>query len=445
MALNVTATLLWGNATASTSCRALDGNQHCSHEEAHLLFGNTSGLLPQPTAPMGRIIVIGARGGDDKAPGMEHRKDTIPICNSLIEQGWWAQPVFYSDTAADLLLAYAAEGVDGYISRVNPDVYEDLTVSKYDKLLETLHETYGLAAMAHPKLIQKFGAKDALAKIAPLRTGLADTLAYYDVESWRDSLPKTLSQGPRVVKQNRGSQGEGIWIVRLPAGNESLYRKSQRLPLDTPLDLTEAVDNHKEYMTLGEFLKFAERYLEGGAEQGGQLIDQAFMPRISEGEVRVLMIGDTPVEILHKKPKEGGVSATLKSGAVYTKFAPNASAFERLMHSFVDRDLHNLLPVLGMAEQPLPLLWTADFILGAPKPPWIDGQDYYFIGELNCACVGITTQLHLTPIVAQQAIKVALSNREKRLSGAAAAAAAPTAAAAAAAAARSRNVRNHEL
>ena len=29
--------------------------------------------------------------------------------------------------------------------------------------------------MAHPKLIQKFGAKDALAKIAPLRTGLPDT------------------------------------------------------------------------------------------------------------------------------------------------------------------------------------------------------------------------------------------------------------------------------
>jgi hypothetical protein len=41
-------------------------------------------------------------------------------------------------------------------------------------------------------------------------------------------------------------------------------------------------------------------------------------------------------------------------------------------------------------------------LTGAPKPPWIDGKDYYFIGELNCACVGITTQLHLTPIVAQQ-------------------------------------------
>ena len=35
-------------------------------------------------------------------------------------------------------------------------------------------------------------------------------------------------------------------------------------------------------------------------------------------------------------------------------------------------------------------------------------------GELNCACVGITTQLHLTPVVAQQAIKVALQHRASR-------------------------------
>ena len=61
---------------------------------------------------------------------------------------------------------------------------------------------------------------------------------------------------------------------------------------------------------------------------------------------------------------QGGVSATLKSGATYTKYEPNAPEFARLMHSFIDRDLHNLLSVLGMEEQPLPLLWTADFILG---------------------------------------------------------------------------------
>ena len=37
-------------------------------------------------------------------------------------------------------------------------------------------------------------------------------------------------------------------------------------------------------------------------------------------QVRVLFIGAKPVEILHKKPKEGGVSATLKSGATYTRY-----------------------------------------------------------------------------------------------------------------------------
>ena len=73
------------------------------------LFGNTSGLFAQPVAPKGRIIVIGARGGDDKKPGMEHRGDTIPICNSLIELGWWAQPVFYADTSFELLTHYAEE------------------------------------------------------------------------------------------------------------------------------------------------------------------------------------------------------------------------------------------------------------------------------------------------------------------------------------------------
>lgn len=52
----------------------------------------------------------------------------------------------------------------------------------------------------------------------------------------------------------------------------------------------------------------------------GQLIDQRFLPRIIEGEIRVNMIFDKPVQIVHKKPTEGGVSATLASGATYTSY-----------------------------------------------------------------------------------------------------------------------------
>lgn len=50
---------------------------------------------------------------------------------------------------------------------------------------------------------------------------------------------------------------------------------------------------------------FPGKYLEGGKEAGGQLVDQRLLPRISEGEVRVLMAGDTCQMIIHKKPENG--------------------------------------------------------------------------------------------------------------------------------------------
>merc|ERR1712097_53676 len=85
--------------------------------------------------------------------------------------------------------------------------------------------------------------------------------------------------------------------------------------------LMEMNDNHVEYHTVGEFLEFCVRgpggkagewkstfpgkYLEGGKEAGGQLVDQRLLPRISEGEVRVLMAGDTCQMCIHKKPLAG--------------------------------------------------------------------------------------------------------------------------------------------
>lgn len=180
---------------------------------------------------------------------------------------------------------------------------------------------------------------------------------------------------------------------------------------DVMVTVTEAVDNSVARHTVASLLYFGEMQLAGG----GEVVDQAFMPRIAEGEVRVMFVGDTPVEILHKKPREGGVSATLKSGAVYTRFAPEDPAFARLMRSF-SKDVPRLLPSLGLDGHPMPLLWTADFILGPPRPPWSpNGElDYYFIGELNCSCVGITTQLHLTELVAEKAIDVCKRHRVKR-------------------------------
>ena len=104
------------------------------------------------------------------------------------------------------------------------------------------------------------------------------------------------------------------------------------------------------------------------------------------------MIYNKPTEIVHKKPVDGGISATLASGAKYVSYQPDDPMFATLMDNFINKDLPKIMPCLGMDKQPIPLIWTADFILGDKTA---DGSDSYYVGEFNCSCVGITQQLHL--------------------------------------------------
>merc|ERR1719313_2115783 len=105
-------------------------------------------------------------------------------------------------------------------------------------------------------------------------------------------------------------------------------------------------DNHVETHTVKEFLTFCVdgpsapgagswksvfpgKYLEGGKEAGGQLVDQRLLPRISEGEVRCLMTGDTCQMIIHKKP-EGGLSA-VGGNSAYTYYEPTDPKYADLL------------------------------------------------------------------------------------------------------------------
>ncbi|CEL93230.1 unnamed protein product [Vitrella brassicaformis CCMP3155] len=355
-------------------------------------------LLPQPENPYGQCYFVECRGGSDKkADG--HRGDTIPIANELIKQNWACQTIFYSD-AEYKEVESALSKADAYICRVNPGTYEGVTNSKLFGLLRDV-AAKGVVAMSHPDVMQKMGAKDALVKIRDLSCGLPDTYAYYDIPSFKAQFPKSIAEHPRVLKQNRGSQGEGIWVCKLKEGH------SGPVTGRTMLDLQEAVDNHKEERTVDDFMTFCEQYIVG---EDGQLIDQRFLPRIVEGEVRVNMIYDTPTEIVHKKPKAGGISATLKSGAQYISYKPDDPLFAPLMKNFLHNDLPRIMSVLGMEKEPIPLIWTADFILGDKTS---DGLDSYVVGEFNCSCVGITQQMHLAPSVAKGAIRIIREQKVK--------------------------------
>lgn len=63
-------------------------------------------------------------------------------------------------------------------------------------------------------------------------------------------------------------------------------------------------------------MTFCEKYIVG---ENGMLVDMRFLPRIKEGEIRILMVGSKPIFVVHKKPAEtaDSFSATLFSGAKY--------------------------------------------------------------------------------------------------------------------------------
>jgi hypothetical protein len=336
---------------------------------------------------------VEVRGGTDKgADG--HRRDTIPICNAIIERGWACYPLFYSDAEYDTVKA-DLETAQGIIVRINPGTYEGVTQARVDALMREMADVRGISLMQHPDVMIKMGTKNSLVKVRNLACGLPDTYSYFDVASFKENFPKTIKTGIRVLKQNRGSQGEGIWVCQIKEGQEGEVTGA------TVLCLQEAVDNHKEERTIDDFMNFCEKYIVG---EDGLLVDMRFLPRIVEGEVRVNMIYDKPVEIVKKTPVSGGISATLASGARYVSHQPDDPEFAHLMHSFVDRDLPQVMDLLELRGKTLPLIWTADFILGDK----VDGQDTYSISEFNCSCVGITQQLHLTGVFADAAIRIAL-------------------------------------
>ncbi|MDY3547874.1 Cj0069 family protein [Riemerella anatipestifer] len=343
-----------------------------------------------------KIVIFESIGGSDKgADG--HRKDTLPILNSIKNLGWNAEVVKFENDKAEEIFNYVKDNFDAYISRVNPGSLPD-NEKIYFSILSKLSE-YGLVGMSEPKSMIKFGAKDALVKLAHTSLVPTDTFAYYTIEEFRKHFPRSISHGERVLKQNRGSTGEGIWRVQVE-GNLS-YQAGDELPLDTPLKLTEAVDNHVEYKPLEEFMDFCEMYIAG---ENGMLVDMRFMPRIKEGEIRILMVGEEPIFVVHKKPAntEDAFSATLFSGAQYRYDSPEE--WKPLMDIFLSQ-LPKIKEILE--EKNTPLIWTADFMLDYHP----DGSDKYVLGEINCSCVGFTSHLDMgiQEKVAREAIQRAES------------------------------------
>merc|ERR1719478_204022 len=367
------------------------------------------GMLPQPASPKYKMAMLevyvrsAAYGGADKSSN-GHRYDTVPFVNGMILAGISCQPIHYLHEEHDKFFEVCSK-FDALIVRCNPgQINQDGgSQQKFDDAVRAL-QAKGIQAWPSPDVMEFMGAKDALTKIAHLNIGLEDTLTYYDDAAFIEGFKKTMAFQPRVIKQNRGSSGEGIWIIKLKVGNYCATYGERSCEDGEVLELMEANDNHAEEHTVAEFIEFCTKgrtdksgewtskgvgkYLEGGKEAGGMLVDQRFCPRIVEGELRYNCIGKKLIGIIHKKPKEGGISAVSGTGSVYTFYGPDEPKFKNLTTNFLVKDIDLVMPSLGLNE-PIPLWWTTDFILASPVGTPAE-EEKWIVGEFNCSCVGVS-------------------------------------------------------
>ena len=397
-------------------------------------YQRSNTLLPSPVGAPFRLAVVqftvpGAKnGGSDKGPD-GNRVDSIPIANGVIHAGGACDLLKFDSGIGDADACVAAFDTaacqyDALIVRINPGQLSQGTPQGTQAAFDALMNMYiarGKLIWSSPKIQTQMGAKDALVHISKLNCGLEDTYAYYTEEELFVGFKKTCAFQPRVLKQNRGSAGEGIWLCWLWDKNSNTkverypatYLGEKVLKDNDYLKLMEMNDNHVEFHTVKEFMifcvdgptgqgagswksTFPGEYLKGGKAAHGQLVDQRLLPRIDEGEVRILMAGDTCQMAIHKKPLGGGLSA-VGGNSEYTYYRPTDAKYFGLVQKLY-ADIPKLLPSLELEGEPLPLLWTCDYIPKNPdtwpKGPYDrscpDAETEYTVGEFNCSCVGIS-------------------------------------------------------
>jgi hypothetical protein len=287
--------------------------------------------------------------------------------------GLVVEPVLYSDAIADDLAARLASfgGVLVWVDPISGN--DDRTI--LDELLREV-AARGAWVSAHPETIQKMGTKEVLYTTRELGWG-ADTRLYGTVEDLRSRLPTSLALGARVLKQNRGNGGIGVWKVDLVRGENRVVRVQQAAPRD---DATEDLP----------FDEFVDRCA-GYFAAGGKVVDQPFAERLRDGMIRAYLVEREVVGFARQQPADRSADAhapapdrVLGMPSAKTMYDTDASEF-RALRVLLEREwVPALCDLVGLRDDELPVLWDADFLYG---PRSASGIDTYMLCEINVSSV----------------------------------------------------------
>jgi hypothetical protein len=299
------------------------------------------------------------------------------IFEELAALGIRAEPAVYDEAFADEVRDQLS-AVDGVLVWVNPLQDGIKTRAALDPLLRDV-AARGPWVSAHPDTIGKMGTKEVLYHTRHLGWG-ADTHLYRTAREFRDGFPSRLRAsatrtGPRVLKQNRGNDGQGVWKVELVSaapGELTMVRVLQALR-----------GSILEELPLREFIARCKRYF---AMPDGCIIDQPFQPRLPEGMIRCYMAGGRVAGFGHQlikalvpPPREGPDSPAAQPGP-RIMHGPDAAPFQALRARMEGEWVPQMMRVLELDADALPVIWDADFLYGPRTPA---GEDSFVLCEIN--------------------------------------------------------------
>jgi hypothetical protein len=238
--------------------------------------------------------------------------------------------------------------------------------------------SHGLWVSANPDVILKMGVKEVLHRTRHLGWG-TDTYLYRTAAEFRTTFPpRLLAAAPRVLKQNRGNAGQGVWRVDLvspPTGEASLVRVLHARRGSIP-----------EEIALGEFMARCETYF----VPGGCIVDQPFQARLPDGMIRCYMGVDKVVGFGHQfikallPPPPEGVDSPAAQPGPRIMHGADAVPFQALRVKMETEWTPQMMEILELEAAELPIIWDADFLYG---PRTTAGEDTYVLCEINISSV----------------------------------------------------------
>jgi hypothetical protein len=297
------------------------------------------------------------------------------VFEALTALGIHAEPAVYADDMADEVREQLLK-VDGVLVWADP-IFDGQNRIGLDAMLRDI-ASRGIWVSAHPDVIFKMGVKEVLHRTKHLGWG-TDTHLYSTVRAFRDEFPPRLhSAGSRVLKQNRGNGGQGVWrveVARQSPREDAIVRVLQARRGSVPEDLP-----------LGDFMRRCEAYF--GAE--GRIVDQPFQARLPDGMIRCYMGADKVVGFAHQlikalipPPPEGPDSAAAQPGP-RIMHATSAPTFQALRTKMESEWTPQMMRLLEIDAESLPIIWDADFLYG---PRTASGEDTYVLCEINVSSV----------------------------------------------------------